>query len=74
MQDRTVSASDSTKGASMSDSQVHVLGFIIESGLFAGIVLTLVWIGSMKTKIDTMWQWYSNELERGKRLKLKDED
>lgn len=58
----------------MGDTAVHTLNFLMSLAALGGIVLALVWIGSMKTKVDTLWQWWINHTARGTKIKMRGED
>lgn len=55
-------------------SPVHVINFLMALASLGGIALALVWIGAMKTKVDTMWKWWSNHAGRGTKIVMKDDD
>ena len=58
----------------MNDSTIHAITFLISSGALAGIILTLIWVGSIKTKVETMWEWWCNHAGRGTKVRMKDGD
>lgn len=52
----------------------HMLNFLISLSALGGIVLALIWIGSMKTKVETMWAWWINHAGRGTKIRMKGDD